>query len=269
MLDWFESYLTKRRLRVKCEVASENKTQFSELYNVEFGTPQGSCLGPLLFLLFTNDLYLNIDHCNAILFADDTTVYKSHRNIRYLKWCVEQDLTVIADWFKANRLTLNLEKTVYIFFGNGKCNSKPILEIDKIALEPVECTKFLGMWVDENLNWNTHINRLINKIKRNMHLLKMPKNLFNEETLKLIYHAHIQSHIDYGLVLWGTMTTKDNLNRIQSIQNKCIEIISRNKNVEDNFKKLKIAKINELIKLQEIKIGYRLLNKLLPNKISQ
>ena len=110
VLDWFESYLTKRQLRVKCEVASENKTQFSELYNVEFGTPQGSCLGPLLFLLFTNDLYLNIDHCNAILFADDTTVYKSHRNIRYLKWCIEQDLTVIADWFKANRLTLNLEK---------------------------------------------------------------------------------------------------------------------------------------------------------------
>ena len=269
VLNWFESYLTKRRLRVKCEVASENKTQFSELYNVEFGTPQGSCLGPLLFLLFTNDLYLNIDHCNAILFADDTTVYKSHRNIRYLKWCVEQDLIVIADWFKANRLTLNLEKTVYMLFGNGKCNSKPTLEIDKITLEPVECTKFLGMWVDENLNWNTHINRLINKIKRNMHLLKTPRNLFNEKTLKLIYHAHIQSHIDYGLVLWGSMTTKDNFNRMQSIQNKCIEIISRNKNAEDSFKKLKIAKINELIKLQEIKIGYRLLNKLLPNKISQ
>ena len=102
-----------------------------------------------------------------------------------------------------------------------------------------------------------------------MHLLKTPRNLFNEKTLKLIYHAHIQSHIDYGLVLWGSMTTKDNLNRMQSIQNKCIEIISRNKNAEDSFKKLKIAKINELIKLQEIKIGYRLLNKLLPNKISQ
>ena len=83
------------------------------------------------------------------------------------------------------------------------------------------------------------------------------------------HHAHIQSHIDYGLVLQGSMTTKDNLNRMQSIQNKCIEIISRNKNVEDSFKKLKIAKINELIKLQQIKIGYRLLNKLLPNKISQ
>ena len=68
-------------------------------------------------------------------------------------------------------------------------------------MEPVECTKFLGMWVDENLNWNTHINKLITKIKRNMHLLRMPKNLFDEKTLKFIYYAHIQSHIDYGLVL--------------------------------------------------------------------
>ena len=164
VLDWFESYLTNRRLRVKCKVASENRTQFSELYDVEFGTPQGFCLGPLLFLIFTNDLYLNIDHCSVILFADDTTVYKSHRNVRYLKWCIEQDLIIIADWFKANRLTLNLEKTVYMFFSNGKCKNKPSLEIDKITLEPVECTKFSGMWVDENLNWNTHINRLINKI---------------------------------------------------------------------------------------------------------
>ena len=79
--NWFESYLTNRQLRVKCEVAKETKKQYSNLYDVEYGTPQGSCLGPLLFLLFINDLYLNIEHCNAILFADDTTLYKSHRNV--------------------------------------------------------------------------------------------------------------------------------------------------------------------------------------------
>ena len=116
VLNWFESYLMNRQLRVKCKVTKENKTQYSNLYDVEYGAPQGSCLGPLLFLLFTNDLYLNIEHCSAILFADDTTVYKSHRNTRYLKWCVEQDLTIISDWFKANKLTLNLEKTEYMFF---------------------------------------------------------------------------------------------------------------------------------------------------------
>ena len=169
VLNWFESYLTNRQLRVKCEVAKDHKTQYSSLYDVEFGTPEGSCLGPLLFLLFTNDLYLNIDQCSTILFADDTTVYKSHRNTRYLKWCIEQDLMSISDWFKANRLTLNLEKTVYMFFGNNQEKLKPNLEINGITLKPVAYTEFSGMWVDENLNWNTHISKLIVKIKRNMH----------------------------------------------------------------------------------------------------
>ena len=156
-----------------------------------------------------------------------------------------------------------------MFFGTNPVKAKPILEIDNITLKPVESTKFLGIWLDQNLNWNIHVNKLITRIKRNMHLLRTPKHLFSEKTLRLIYHAHIQSHIDYGLILWGSMTTQDNLSRIQSVQNKCVEIISKNKNTELNYKNLKIFKIKELIKLQEIKVGYRLINKLLPNKISQ
>ena len=269
VLNWFESYLTNRQVRVKCEVAKETKTQYSNLYDVEYGSPQGSCLGPLLFLLFANDLYLNIKHCSAILFADDTTLYKSHRNTRYLKWCIEEDLKTISDWFKANKLTLNLEKTEYIFFCARPIKVKPTLEIDNVTLLPVESVKFLGLWLDQNLNWNIHVNKLITRIKRNMHLLRTPKHLFNEKTLKLIYHAHIQSHIDYGLILWGSMTTQNNLLHIQSVQNKCVEIISRNKSTELNYEKLKILKIKELIKMQEIKVDYRLINKMLPSKISQ
>ena len=269
VLNWFESYLMNRQLRVKCKVAKENKTQYSSLYDVEYGAPQGSCLGPLLFLLFTNDLYLNIEHSSAILFADDTTLYKSHRNIRYLKWCIEQDLKNISDWFRANKLTLNLEKTEYMFFGSRPMKIEPTLEIDNITLRPVESVKFLGLWLDQNLNWDTHVNKLIAKIKRNIHLLRTPKNLFNKKTLKLIYHAHIQSHINYGLILWGSMTRQNNLLRVQSVQNKCVEIISGNKNCEFNYRSQKILNIKELIKMQEIKVGYRLINKLLPNKISQ
>ena len=126
---------------------------------------------------------------------------------------------------------------------------RPELEIDNITFKPVENNKFLGMWVDENLNWNAHITKLINKIKRNMHLPRVPKNLFSKRTLKLIYHAHIQSHFDYGLILWGTMTTKDKLNRLQTIQNKCISLISKNRDIESAFNRLNIYKINDLIKL--------------------
>ena len=267
--NWFNSYLTNRQLRVKCQASSESTNKYSDLYHVKFGAPQGSCLGPLLFLLFTNDLYQNIEHCSAILFADDTTIYKSHRNVRYLKWCIEEDLRTISDWFKANKLTLNLSKTVYIFFGNNKTEVKPNLEINNRILKPVRVAKFLGLWLDEDLNWNTHITKLINKIKRNMHLLQVPKNLFNEHALKTIYHAHIQSHLNYGLLIWGSMITKDKLQCLQLIQDKCINLITKTDTLDHKYKKLRIKKLPKQIKLQEIKVGYRLVNNLLPNKISQ
>ena len=77
---WFSSYLNNRKLRVRCRTEKDPGLTYSSSYDVEYGTPQRSCVGPLLFLIFTNDLYRNLDHCNAILFADDTTVYKGHRN---------------------------------------------------------------------------------------------------------------------------------------------------------------------------------------------
>ena len=84
-LEWFKSYLSSRKMRYKCRIESSNKLEYSDYYNSNYGTPQGSCLGPLLFILFTNDLHLNIVHSSSILFADDTTLYNSHRNLEYLK----------------------------------------------------------------------------------------------------------------------------------------------------------------------------------------
>ena len=93
---------------------------YSNEYPVEYGAPQGSVLGPLLFLLFTNDLYQHLDHCGSILFVDDTTIYMTHHNLNYINFCLEHDLEKISDWFKANCLTLNLSKTVSMLFKNKK-----------------------------------------------------------------------------------------------------------------------------------------------------
>ena len=90
------------------------------MHQVDYGAPQGSCLGPLLFLIFTNDLYLNLIHTNCILFADDTTLYFSHTKLSYAKWCIEEDLRILEDWFAANKLTLNLNKTVAMLFSRKK-----------------------------------------------------------------------------------------------------------------------------------------------------
>ena len=116
-LDWFKSYLSDRSMRVKIQ-SNNGKIEYSSYHPLSYGTPQGSCLGPLLFLIFINDLHYSVSHGTSLLFADDTTLLHSHKNLRYLKWTVETDLNSLMDWFKANKLTLNLDKTVCVLFNN-------------------------------------------------------------------------------------------------------------------------------------------------------
>ena len=102
-LNWFASYLSNREIRVKCSVASTGKIEYSDYEPVHYGTPQGSCLGPLIYLIFTNDLALHVEHCNTIMFADDTTLYQTHKSIHFLKWCLQEDIKSLSDWFRANK----------------------------------------------------------------------------------------------------------------------------------------------------------------------
>ena len=163
--DWFGSYLSNRKMRVKCCVTSTGKTEFSEYEDITYGTPQGSCLGPLIYLIFTNDLVKNVTHCNTIMFADDTTLYKTHNNLRFLKWSLEQEVVTLLDWFRANKLTLNLDKTACILFQKSGSTKEIDLELDGTRVHSVGTTKFLGMWLDKHLNWSTHLNKLYTKLK--------------------------------------------------------------------------------------------------------
>lgn len=217
-LDWYRSYLTGRQMRTKCNITSSENTEYSEFIEVEYGAPQGSCLGPLLFLIFTNDLHSQLQHTHCILFADDTTVYKGHHDIRFLKWCLEEDLLMLSDWFRANQLTLNLGKTVGMLFTNKK-NISVELSILGSSIPFVNETKFLGVWIDKRLNWDSHINRLNLKLNQNKNLLHRGKNLLKTATKKLVYYAHLYSHITYGIVVWGNQAHKTQLQKLQRIQN--------------------------------------------------
>ena len=109
-LDWFRSYLTDRKMYV------DYKGITSKEHNINYGMPQGSVLGPLLFILYTNDLPNTLTVSKSILFADDTTIYYSHSNLNTLYTNLNKDLQILNDWFKTNKLSLNVSKTQYMIF---------------------------------------------------------------------------------------------------------------------------------------------------------
>ena len=263
-LNWYKLYLTNRQLRVKCLVSSTQKQEYSSYSHVEYGTPQGSCLGPLLFLVFINDLHRNLNHCNDIQFVDDTTIYKGHRSMRYLKWCIEMDLQNISDWFKANKLTLNISKSVYMIFSR-KNHTDIDLRLGDNKLPKVTTTKFLGMWIDQNLNWNEHLSKLKTKVKRNLTLLKIGQKHLNTHTKKMLYYAQIYSHLSYGLILWGNMVSNTQLTTIQKLQNQAIRLVdSSQHNIECSYKNLGIMKLHEAIKMENCKMMHKLEHHNLP-----
>ena len=267
-LEWFSSYLDGRSMRTKIKT-SKCQNVLSSSYDLEYGTPQGSCLGPLLFLVFINDLPLSLIHGSSLLFADDTTLLHSHRNISYLKWTVEDDMLRLFDWFKANQLTLNLDKTVCLLFSNQKDPEVITINIGSSILTSSDYVKFLGVWIDRQLNWNKHISILLVKLKQNIHLLSTCKKFLLKNTLKLIYYAHLFSHLTYGILVWGNMVCRSTLDKLQKTIDKCFTIITGQKPSEGGLTKERMMTIYNLIDLENKKLGYQLDKGTLPANLSK
>ena len=181
-LEWFTSYFKDRYMSIKIPTRS-GTIEKSDPKPVEYGAPQGSCLGPLVFLLFCNDLYLHLDHLNSIQFADDTTLYHGSRYLNYTKFCIESDLETIEDWFAANKLTLNVGKTVMMLFQPTNKRKKDatsnLAEFSVNLLGAhISCkpqTKFLGLTIDDKLNWDSHLKNIMLKIRSRIGLLRKGK----------------------------------------------------------------------------------------------
>ena len=238
-------------MRIKCQTASSNRITYSEKYSIQYGTPQGSCLGPLLFLIFCNDIYKVVEQCKLILFADDTTIFYSYKNINYFIWNLIHDLNLLFAWFKANKLSLNMEKSMAMSLGNPNANFLTIA-VGDLTIPWVQEIKFLGLHIDTMLNWNHYYNLLYNKILLNKKLLALSQNILMVPAKLAIYFAHIQSHVNYAILVWKSMLSKNKLEKLFKVQKECMRCIlnvGKTAHTDPIFKRLKILKLTQMIDL--------------------
>ena len=164
-LKWFESYLKNRKLIAKCMTTSSGSvTKSDDERHRVWHAPRVPVLGPLIFLIFCNDLSLNLEFLECVQFADDTSLTFGHKNKKFLTFAIEHDLATIQDWFQANKLTLNISKSVYVVFGDPSDTLKNLtITIGGIKIPRVRHAKILGLWIDEKMTWNTHVDKTSNK----------------------------------------------------------------------------------------------------------
>ena len=263
--NWFKSYLDNRMQ--KCFVNGS----LSDSQPLICGIPQGTILGPLLFLLYINDLPNCLANAHPRMYADDTHLTFASNDVAHLEENMNDDLDKITEWLTANNLTLNSSKTEFMLIGSRQrlntFNRLPSFTIDGNSIKQVESTKSLGVYIDENLTWNTHIRHISKKIASCIGTLKRSRSFVPFETLLCIYNTLVQPHFDYCSVVWGNCNKSLSI-KLQKLQNRAARILtssSYDANADDLFVKLGWQKLNLQRDLKTATMVYKSLNGLAPD----
>ena len=257
---WFRSYILNRNQFVTFKHCK------SETLETKTGVPQGSILGPLLFIIYTNDIVNVSNYFEPIIYADDTSLINTLLNLNKTEdiATLNNEFNKIYQWLTINKLTLNISKTKYMIFTSK--NRTPVtcsLKVNNIQIEKVSEFSFLGITLNDNLTWHNHINKIANKISRNIGLLYKLKHFLPPFVLRTLYCSLILAHLNYGNLFWGTNTA-----RILKLQKKAIRVISNCKNnahTEPLFKSLKLLNITDIYKLNSLKFDYKYIQGTLPS----
>ena len=216
---WFASYLHGRRQFVSW-LGADSTTSL-----IRCGVPQGSILGPILFLLYINDLPRSCS-LTSIIYADDTNLFVTGRNIEECINKINTNSLRLLDWIHSNKLSLNLDKTQYIVFSKRKTPpTQHKLLIDGHIIQRVPSMKFLGVYIDEHLSWRCHISYIRGKVSRSLGMLRCAKPNLNQNTMVTLYYCFIYPYINYCIDVWG-QCSEDLFLSIFRTQKKAVRLIS-------------------------------------------
>jgi hypothetical protein len=226
-LTMMQSYLTDRKQ--KCQLGDVVSSE----RHVTCGIPQGSILGPLLFLLYINDLPECLNQTTPRLFADDTNLSVAGESIEEVELAMNNDLLCVNAWLLANKLNLNASKTEFILIGSShrlkNLTKQPNIKIDQDKIKQVHHSRLLGVEIDEKLSWNKHVENVAKMATSGIGAIRRIRDFVDRETLISIYNALVRPHFDYCSEVWDTLGIGLST-RLHKLQNRAARIIMSMKN---------------------------------------
>ena len=242
--DWFKSYLSRRK-----QYVSVSGTD-SGFRDTKHGVPQGSVLGPILFLIYINDLKNAIIYSRSFNFADDTAILYTDVDPRRLKKRVNIDLKLLLHWLKANKIHLNAAKTDVILFKQKQkvVNYNIKIKLDGKLMRFSSQTRYLGMLIDDNLTMEKHKDSVANKLRKANGALSLIRHYVPLSLSRCIYYAIFQPHIQYGLQIWGqNITSNSRIVRLQKIAVRLMTFAEYNAPSKPLFKKMNILPLSDYV----------------------
>ena len=266
-ISWFSSYLANRNQIVKVG------NTISSAGIVKYGVPQGSILGPLLFLLYINDLPMIIKHAELDIYADDSTLHTADTHISNIETKLQTDLNFILTWCEKNNMSINPTKTTTMLIGSQhkiKTSNDLLLQIKNNRIQNVTTQKILGVHLDSHLKWDIHIDKLCKKLSTKLALLRRISKYLSLENKKLYYSAYMLPIMDFCSIVWSNSnkTLIMRINKMQKATARWILMSRFDSPSAPLFKQLRWLTFENRCKFHVAVLVYKGLNKLVPSYVS-